>query len=278
MSLMLKLLSIFILSTSTLSADTLEENALKFEKERLSKNPQLKLTSVEIAIKKEIGKEGWYGIVFDIVAQIQGKTVKAKDTIFTNGKLVSPDLFNMKNGQSYKDMMKPTLSADYYSEDHLIAGNKNAKHKIVIFSDPLCPFCIEYVPEVIKDVKKDPAQFALYYYHFPLMSLHPDANVITKAMTIASQMGIKDVTLKTYEGEFHKYLKERKNSDEKVLEAFNKIMKTNIILAQINDKEVQKHISKDVFMGEEMMVQGTPTVFFDGQYDKSRYKYDRVKK
>ena len=28
------------------------------------------------------------------------------------------------------------------------------KDKIVIFSDPLCPFCKDYVPEVIKHVNK----------------------------------------------------------------------------------------------------------------------------
>ncbi|MEA1915331.1 MAG: DsbA family protein [Campylobacterota bacterium] len=278
MSLMLKLLSILILSTSILNADALEESALKFEKNRLAQNPQITIKSVDIAIKKPVGNDGWYGIVFDIVADLQGKTVKAKDTVFTNGSMATPDLFNIKNGQSYKDTLKPTLTQNYYSDEHLIAGNKDAKHKIVIFSDPLCPFCIEYVSEVIRDVKKNPSLYALYYYHFPLLSLHPDANVITKAMHVANSMGMKDVTLRTYEGAFHNYLKEHKNSDDKVLEAFNKVMNSNITLAQINKADVLEHIAKDVFLGEEVMVQGTPTVFFDGQYDKSRYKYDRVKK
>jgi len=275
---MLKLLSTLILLTSVLNADIDENKILKFEKARLSKNPNITIESVNIAMKKELDQKGWYGIVFDVVAQLDAKTVKAKDILFTNGQTATPELYNIKTGKSYKDYMKPKLTEKYYDDEHLIAGNKDAKHKIVLFSDPLCPHCIEYSPELIKDVKKNPKQFALYYYHFPLLGLHPDSDVITKAMHVASQMGIKDVVYKTYTGNFYDYLTEHKNSDKKVLEVFNKIMKTNITLDQINSKDVKKSIEHDIFMGEEAMVQGTPTVFFDGVYDKSRYKYDRIKK
>ncbi len=274
---MLKLLSTLILLTSILNADINEDKILKFEKTRLAKNPQITIKSVDIAMKKKLDQEGWYGVVFNVVAQLQGKTVKAKDTLFTNGKITTPELYNIKTGKSYKDVMKPKLTQKYYNDEHLIAGNKNAKHKIVLFSDPLCPFCIEYSPELIKDVKNNPNKFALYYYHFPLLGLHPDSNIITKAMLVASKMGIKDVTYKTYTADFYKYLTEHKNSDEKVLKIFNKVMKTNITMDQINSKDIQKSIEHDIFMGEEAMVQGTPTVFFDGVYDKSRYKYDRIK-
>jgi thiol-disulfide isomerase/thioredoxin len=263
--------------TSILNASIDDKKILEYEKNRLAKNPQITIESVKIAMKKELDQEGWYGIVFDVVAKLDGKTVKAKDIVFTNGEMISNELFNIKTKKSYKDFMKPKLTQKYYNDEHLIAGNKDAKHKIVLFSDPLCPFCIEYAPELIKDVQKNPNKFALYYYHFPLLSLHPDSNVITKAMHIASQMGIKDVTLKTYQGNFYKDLKGLKNSDEKVLKTFNKIMKTNIKIDQINSKEVKKAIEYDIFMGEEAMVQGTPTVFFDGVYDKTRYKYDRIK-
>jgi protein-disulfide isomerase len=263
--------------TSVLNASIDENKITQFEKNRLSKNPQVKIESVKIAIKKELDQKGWYGIVFDVVAKIDKKTVKAKDIIFTDGKIIATELYNVKTKKSYNDFMKPKLTQKYYNDEHLIAGNKNAKYKIVLFSDPLCPFCIEYTPELINDVKKDPSKFALYYYHFPLLSLHPDSNIIVKAMHIASQMGIKDVTLKTYTADFYKDLKGRKNSDEKVLKVFNKIMKTNITMDQINSNEVKKAIEHDIFLGEEAMVQGTPTVFFDGVYDKTRYKYDRIK-
>lgn len=276
MSLMLKSLSIIsILISSVFATAQIDEKAIAFEQKKFSSNEKVTIKAIEIAVKKEFDA-GWYGYVFDVSAQVNGKNVKAKDVMFTNGSLVSTDLMDIA-GKSFQDLMKPKLSEKYYNPKHLIAGNADAKHKIVVFSDPLCPFCIEYVPELIKDVKNNPQKFALYYYHFPLLRLHPDANIIVKAMHIASLQGVEDVTLKTYTGEFYKYLKKRKNPDQAVLNVFNKIIGTKITMEQIKDPMVSKAIGYDVFMGEEAMVQGTPTVFVDGVYDKSRYKYDRLK-
>lgn len=277
MSLMLRSLSILIiLVSSVFSNEQIDKKALDYAKKKFSANERVQIKEISVGMKKEL-EDGWYGYILEINAQFDGKNVRAKDVIFTNGTLVSSELINMKDNNSYKDIMKPLLSEKYYNPKHLIAGNANAKHKIVVFSDPLCPFCIEYVPELIKDVKKNPQKFALYYYHFPLLRLHPDANVITKAMHIATTQGVKDVTLKTYTAEFYKHLKANKNPDQAVLNAFNNALGTKITLAQINDPMVHKAISYDVMMGEEAMVEGTPTVFFDGMYDKTRYQYDRIK-
>ena len=277
MSLMLKSLSILIILVSSIFANAqIDKKALDYAKKKFSTNDRVQIKEISIGMKKEF-EEGWYGYILEIGAQVDGRNVRAKDVIFTNGTLVSSELINISNNNSYKDIMKPLLSEKYYNPKHLIAGNANAKHKIVVFSDPLCPFCIEYVPELIKDVKKNPNTFALYYYHFPLLRLHPDANVITKAMHIATTQGVKDVTLKTYTAQFYEHLKANKNPDQAVLNVFNNALGTKITLAQINDPMVHKAISYDVMMGEEAMVEGTPTVFFDGAYDKSRYQYDRIK-
>jgi len=197
MSLMLKLLTTSILLTSSLVATTLDSSALAFEKKRFSKNSRIKIKSVTIYLKKETAVKGWYGYVFNIKANVgKEKNIVAKDIIFTNGIVAAPDLIDMKTGKSLKNYLNPKLSSKYYNKEHLIAGNENAKNRLVIFSDPLCPFCIDYVPEVIKYVKKNHNNIALYYYHFPLLRLHPVADTITKAMDAAKKMGIKDVVLK----------------------------------------------------------------------------------
>ena len=59
----------------------------------------------------------------------------------------------IKNGKSLKDLLTPNLTEKYHDDAKLIAGNQNAKDKL-FFSDPLCPFCRDYVPDVIKYVKK----------------------------------------------------------------------------------------------------------------------------
>ena len=78
----------------------------------------------------------------------------------------------MKTGKSMKDSVNPNLNEKYYDKSKLIAGNPNAKDKIVLFSDPLCPFCIDFAPDVINYVNKNSNKIALYYYSFPLSS-HP---------------------------------------------------------------------------------------------------------
>jgi len=71
-----------------------------------------------------------------------------------------------------KSQLKPDLDPNIYDDKHLIAGDKDAKHKLVVFSDPQCPFCKEIVPNMYKIVKEYPKRFALYYYHMPLLRLH----------------------------------------------------------------------------------------------------------
>lgn len=270
------LLMISILLASSASADPIDTKILNFEKKRLSKNKRIKIKDISIHIKKKLGINGWYGYVFNVKAEISGKTVEAKDIIFTNGSVVAPELNDIYTGKSYKSILNPKLDAKYYNQKHLIAGKSNAKHKLVIFSDPLCPFCIEYVPEVIKDVKANPDKLALYYYHFPLLSIHPAADIVTKAMHVANEKGLKDVELKVYTAEFENDFDSKEKDKNKILKAINKKLGTKITLDEIMDARVAAAINKDVKMGEDVLVQGTPTIFVDGKIDKSRYKYDKL--
>lgn len=278
MSLMLKLLTTSILLTSSLVATTLDNTALAFEKKRFSKNSRIKIKSVTIYLKKETTVKGWYGYVFNIKADVgKEKNIVAKDIIFTNGIVATPDLIDMKTGKSLKNYLNPKLSSKYYNKEHLIVGNENAKNRFVIFSDPLCPFCIDYIPEVIKYVKKNHNNIALYYYHFPLLRIHPAADTITKAMDAAKKMGIKDVVLKVYEAQFDKYFTERERSPQKILDGFNKVLKTKLTLQQINDRHIRQKILKDIKMAEDALVQGTPTIFVNGEIDRTRLKYESIK-
>ena len=138
-------------------------------------------------------------------------------SLFSNGEFVAPELIDLKTGNSLKLLLQPKLSDNFYSPNHLIEGNKDAENKIVIFSDPLCPFCIDYVPEVIKHVKKNKEEIALYYYHFPLSKIHPAADTLVKAMDVAKKKGIKDVELKVYETDWETYFKIDSKATEAII-------------------------------------------------------------
>ena len=279
MSLMLKLLATTLLLSSVLVAN---QNAKveKFLKESFSNNPAL--LSVEVKVVETIPVEnmkGWDAVIVsaDAVVKAKGKEktrkIKQKMIWFTNGVVITKELTDMKSGESLRDSVNPKLKPYHYKKENLIYGNANAKHKVAIFSDPLCPFCSTYVPEAIKYMKKYPNRFAIYYYHFPLPSIHPAAIELSQAAIAAELKGHKNVVLDMYKVEINP--KER--DVNKILAAFNKTMKTNITPLDISAPAVINHFESDLNVADDVMVQGTPTMFFDGEIDKTKRKYQKVK-
>jgi protein-disulfide isomerase len=162
---------------------------------------------------------------------------------------------------------------EYYSKENLIYGNADAKYKVVIFSDPLCPFCRSFVPEAINYMKKEPNKFAVYYYHFPLPSLHPAAVELVKAAVALELQGGKDVVLNLYKVK----VDPKEKSVEKILAEFNKVMNSDIKSFYLSSKEVSEQLKHDSEVADALMVNGTPTMFFDGKVDKTKQKYKEAK-
>jgi len=281
-SLTLKLLMITtLLSISLFANQEIDDNILKYEKRKISsilKRQKIELNDISIILKKDLKQDGWYGYVFNLTFTVKGKQLTQKDTLFTNGALITPELINAKTKRTFKDMMYPKLSKKYFDKKHLIAGNANAKHTLVLFSDPLCPICLDEVPFIIKNVMDNPDSIALYYYHLPL-DMHPTAKVLSKASMIATQLGIKDVDYKIYTTNFGNFYDAYKEEDnQKALNYFNKTFKINITMEQINDPKLSERLKHDMDMSDEAFVSGTPTVFLDGEIDKSRMKYEKYLK
>ena len=282
-SLMLKSLTIASLLSSSLLANSAKNDdiLLKYEQKRVAgfiKRINGKINNIDIVLKKDLQKDGWYGYAFNLDINIKGKDVSQKDFLFAKGDLIAPELINVKTKRSYKDMMYPNLSKEYFSKKHLIAGNPNAKHSLVLFSDPLCPICIDEVPMIMKKIMDNPKNIALYYYHMPL-DMHPTAKTLSKAAMIAKEMGIKDIDYKVYNTDFSNFYDTYKEKDnKKALDKFNEIFKTNITMAQIGEKKYSDNLKDDLKMAEDAFVNGTPTVFFDGVVDKTRSKYEEFLK
>ncbi len=272
-----KFLSISILLSASLYANNSDDNIIEFEQKRVAQNPNIEVKDIKINTKKELPIKGWNGYILDVEAKVQGKELKVKDILFSDGKYIALDLIDSETGKSLKDIVTPNLTAKYYDKSKLIAGNHNAKDKIVIFSDPLCPFCQDYVPEVIKHVNKNSDTIALYYYHFPL-SIHPAATPLSKLAEIAKHKGIKDVELKVYQTNWETYFDSKSSDEKKILEAFNKELKTSIKLEEISTNEINSSIEKDLSMGDEIMVAGTPTIFINDVKDSTKLKYETLGK
>ncbi|MEA3384461.1 MAG: thioredoxin domain-containing protein [Campylobacterota bacterium] len=282
-SLMLKSLTIASLLSSSLLANSssIDKELLKYEEKRVKgffKRANGNLNSVDIVLKKDLKKDGWYGYAFNLDFNIKGKDISQKDFLFAKGDLIAPELINLKTKRSYKDLMYPTLSKSYFSKEHLIAGDIDAKHTMVVFSDPLCPICIDEVPFIMKKIMDNPKNIALYYYHMPL-DMHPTARTLSKASMIAKEQGIKDIDYKVYSIDFSNFYDAYKEKDnKKALDKFNEIFKTKITMDQINSKKYNQKIEYDLKMASDAFVSGTPTIFFDSEIDKTRTKYEKYLK
>ncbi len=274
---MLKLLTITLLALSStlFAADNVgdtDKKVVHYLEKAIATNDNYKLDKVAI-LKKDNLKEiqGWkvYFVRLDLILLKQGnKKVSVNDVIFTDGKIMSKDLLDLENGRSIKNNLSLDLDSSAYNKEHLLAGNFDAPNKLVVFSDPLCPFCMDFVPEVIRDVEKNPETFVLFYYHFPL-SIHPASPTLIKAMLVAEEKGEKDVVLRVY----NEVLDLKTENEEFILNAFNKALKTNITLAEIKQETIEKRLNDDYTFAINLMINGTPTVYLNGKKDISKRHY-----
>jgi protein-disulfide isomerase len=178
----------------------------------------------------------------------------------------------MKTGKDIKSQLKPDLDPKLYDKKHLFAGDEDAKHKILVFSDPQCPFCKEIVPKIYKVVKENPKTFALYYYHMPLLRIHPVSDAISRVMLIEQKKGHYDRVIDMYSLEFDP----REVNATKILGKINKKYNLNITEKDIDAKEIADELKHDQDMATKSMVAGTPTIYLDGKWDKTRKAYEKL--
>lgn len=70
-----------------------------------------------------------------------------------------------------------------------VTGPKNAKVKLVEFSDFECPFCARAYPTVEQLLKDYSGKISFSYMQFPLTQIHPDAQKSSEAALCAADQG-----------------------------------------------------------------------------------------
>ncbi len=275
MSLTLKLLMSILILSVTLSAEAQPDNKLllKYVKRSVVKNPEVKVNGITVIESKTVKElPGWKVLLTNMDLTYQDREISAPEIIFFKDGLFTGHLIDMKTGNDYRNEIKPTVPKSIYNDEHLLFGNKNAKHKVVIFSDPQCPFCQELVPEIFKAARENPAKLVVYYYHLPLLSLHPVSDVITRIMHVAQHEGRADMVEKIYSLK----IDPRETNAGKIIKAVKKYADYSVTEAQINTKKVKAAMEADAKTASKMMVSGTPTVYIDGEWDKMRTGYEKL--
>jgi len=277
MSLMSKLLMSTIVATVALSANNAkievnEKKLLKYVKRNIVKNPQVKVKGITI-IESKTHKDlpGWNILLTTMDLVYKKKDIHAPETMFIKDGLITGHLINLKTGKDYRNEIKPNVPKSMYNDAHLLFGNKDAEHKVLIFSDPQCPFCQEVVPEILQAAQKNPKKLAVYYYHLPLLRIHPVSGVLTRVMHVAQNEGKVDVLEKIYALKINP----RETNATKILEAVKSQTGYVVTKKQIDAKEVKEALTIDEEKAGKMMVSGTPTIYLDGEWDKMRDGYKK---
>lgn len=150
--------------------------------------------------------------------------------------------------------------------DSYVKGDKNAPITIVEFMDFQCPFCSRFHTPVEEVLKAYPKQVKAVLKNFPL-SFHQNARPAAKAALAAGMQG-------KYFEMAEKLLNNQKDlSDAKYLEwakeiGLNVEKFTNDL--KNNDAKFEDIISKDMNLGVQVGVQGTPTFYLNGRKTLAR--------
>ena len=265
---------LFIITLLTFQLHALsEEGVHHYIKEYIAKKRHTPVTHIETLSSYSIhGANGWevYFLSLDTNVKVGRSTKKRtlSQIAFTKGNKLAFSLKD-KSGQDYKKILKPKVPMEAYDDEHLVAGNRSAKHKILILSDPFCPYCQEITPKLIDDVKANPTIFALYYYHLPLLRIHPASDTATRAMLIFQKRGEIEHLKEMY----HLVVNPREINADVVLKAIKDKTGVQIKRVQIYTDEVNRALAVDKKLKKRLMVTGTPTIFIDGMWDPTRKAY-----
>jgi len=258
----------------TLQVNAVDDNGVRhYIKKYMEKKTGSKVNSIETISSYEIaGTDGWevYFLSLDMKIKL-GKTYQNRtlpQVIFTKDNKITFSLKD-RHDQNYAKLLKPKVPAEAYDDEHFLAGSKNAAHKILILSDPLCPYCQEIVPEIISMAQQHPELFGLYYYHLPLLKIHPASDVITKAMHLFQNEG--DVN--NVKALYHLLIDPKETNVDKILKAIKTKTGKSFSKSDISSSDVKSAMEFDKAMKKRLMVTGTPTIFIDGVWDPTRMRY-----
>jgi protein-disulfide isomerase len=152
-----------------------------------------------------------------------------------------------------------------------VTGPASAPITLVEFSDFQCPYCVAATPELHALLKAYPTQVKLIFKQYPL-EIHSRA-AFAAAAALAAQ----------HQGKFwpmHDALFANHNdlSRENVLAIAQKLgLNTERFTADLESPQTVQAIQKDVADGDQVGVQGTPTIFINGQKFNGPIQLDVLK-
>jgi thiol:disulfide interchange protein DsbC len=115
---------------------------------------------------------------------------------FSKSYVVAGNIIRLKDGENVTRRRTAELNRVNVSgipvEDALLLGRPDAKTRVIVFTDPQCPFCKKFHVELKEVVKRDP-DIAFLIKLYPL-KMHPQAYGISKSIVCSKSMELLELS------------------------------------------------------------------------------------
>ena len=131
------------------------------------------------------------------VAEVEKGTQKLPVYIdFSKQYLVSGNVIRLNDKENLTRLRSARMNKVDFStiplEDALLLGKASAKTKVVVFTDPECPYCKKLHHELKEVVRREP-EIAFLIKLFPL-KMHPNAYEVSKSIVCSKSMELLEVS------------------------------------------------------------------------------------
>lgn len=180
-------------------------------------------------------------------------------------------LFRPTNGRYFFDMAAIGLPVGKYLElpavrdDSITIGSKDAKVRVVEFSDFQCPYCKTFQPELWKALEGYGDRVLFVYKQLPLTSIHRQAEPAALAAACAHEQG----KFRTYADYlFRKQDEWSKRTDTQRFKDYAWYLRLDgrAFAKCLDEKRYQGQIDADMAEAEKYAVGGTPGIFVNGRF------------
>lgn len=181
------------------------------------------------------------------------------------GVIVAGFIWLIKSDVQNNQQTAANLEVDLTGGSDWVRGNEEAEVVVVEYSDFQCPACAAYEPVVDRMLEELGDQVALVYRHYPLTSIHQNAQLAAQAAEAAGLQG------KFWEMHDTLFLQQTVWSEVKdptdifVEYALDIGIEKETFLADLNSDKVKDLVAEDVASGNRLGIQGTPTFYVNGK-------------
>lgn len=270
---MFRLLLVLLLGFTILfAADSNVKKLEKFYFDTLKADyPNASIETVKV-VKSGAVKEasGWKYYKMAIKAKFEGKKITQYRVLFMNKNIVAASIMDIRTRKdlSRKYSLTSKIGSEFYSKDKLVAGNINAKNKLVLFSDPQCPACKMYVPKVVAFAHKHPNSLAVFYSPFPL-PMHKASFVVALLTEMAFKNGANKTKIMEKVHSSSKIGRKNTSNPSTIIKTFNSATGEHIKLSDYNKAtKLKNELNNKVQFALKLGINSTPSIYYNGVFEK----------